>query len=193
MEAAVACHSLCLLSAFHYNQRKGGVGGRDFPSHSTLHHKYQGQERKPGMFLTVVSATDSRCSLGDESESSNSCVPEEVSLCCIKKFKKVESRTDRRRVKTISFYSFRFCCLFFISQPFSWFLPLLVWFHRLPCVFLPLSWMSSVFIHNNDLIYFILYLSLWGLVNLYFDQFPKLQFSYLYLSNQFWVWCCLKG
>lgn len=85
MEAAVACHSLCLLSAFHYNQRNGG--GRAFPSHSTLHHKYQGQERKPAMFLTAVSATDSRCSLGDKSESSNSCVPEEVSLCCIKKFK----------------------------------------------------------------------------------------------------------
>lgn len=51
MEAAVARHSLCLLSAFHYNRRKR-EGEGDFPSHSTLHHKYQGQERKKAMFLT---------------------------------------------------------------------------------------------------------------------------------------------
>lgn len=77
MEAAVVRHSLCLPSAFHYNRRRkkkrGGAGG--FPSYYTLRHKYQAQERKPAMFLTVLSATDRGCSPGDESESSNSCVP----------------------------------------------------------------------------------------------------------------------
>lgn len=78
MEAAVARISLCLLSAFHYNRRKGGWGGGDFPSHSTLHHKYQGQERKKAMFPTE--ALPPIADVAEETESSNSCVFGEGSL-----------------------------------------------------------------------------------------------------------------
>lgn len=77
MEAAVAAtlSASCLLSII--TGEKGRDEG-DFPSHSTLHHKYQGQEGKKAMFLTE--ALPPIADVDEETESSNSCVFGDVSL-----------------------------------------------------------------------------------------------------------------
>lgn len=64
MEAAVARHSLCLLSAFHYNRRERGERGR-FSVTLYASSQISRAGEKESHVSNRGSATDSRCRRGD--------------------------------------------------------------------------------------------------------------------------------